>query len=199
MNKAAEPIQYQEESQGVISVQLYEAVECEQIVAELKALEGWAAAQVRDAKNADDYEVLIRPHVRSSSTLVTAEAEKFYRQFDARMNAKLKPLVKQHWRIDLANHSGTHVVRYGPADHYVPHQDTGPGLEDRYLSVVCYLNNDFSGGQTSFPGLNYAATPQSGKAIVFPSNYLHCSEPVTRGEKFVLVSWIRGPRPVNWI
>jgi predicted 2-oxoglutarate/Fe(II)-dependent dioxygenase YbiX len=194
MNGINYQIPYREESPGVISMKLYETAECEQIVAELKALEGWAAAQVRDAN-----EVLTRRDVRSSSTLLTAEAEKFYRQFDARMDAKLKPLVKQHWRIDLTNHSGTHLVRYGAADHYVPHQDTGPGLEDRYLSVVCYLNDDFSGGQTSFPGLNYVATPQSGKAIVFPSNYLHGSEPVTSGEKFVLVSWINGPRPVRWI
>ena len=199
MKSTTQQIRYREESPGVISMQLYEAAECEQIVAELKTLEGWAAAQVRDAKDAEDYEVLTRRDVRSSSMLLTAEAEKFYRQFDARMDAKLKPLVKQHWRIDLTHHSGTQLVRYGAADHYVPHLDTGPGLEDRYLSVVCYLNDDFSGGQTSFPGLNYVATPQSGKAIVFPSNYLHCSEPVTSGEKFVLVSWINGPRPVSWI
>ncbi len=199
MNSTTQQIRYREESPGVISMQLYETAECEQIVAELKTLEGWAAAQVRDAKDAEDYEVLTRRDVRSSSMLLTAEAEKFYRQFDARMDAKLKPLVKQHWRIDLTHHSGTHLVRYGAADHYVPHLDTGPGLEDRYLSVVCYLNDDFSGGQTSFPGLNYVATPHSGKAIVFPSNYLHCSEPVTSGEKFVLVSWINGPRPVSWI
>lgn len=199
MNTTAEQTQYQEEPQGVISVQLYEPAECRQIVAELKALDGWTAAQVRHAKNADDYEILTRPDVRSSSTLVTAAAEKFYLQFDERMDATLKPLIKQHWQIDLASHSGTHLLRYGPADHYVPHQDTGPGLEDRYFSVVCYLNDDFGGGRTSFPGLNYTATPQTGKAIVFPSNYLHCSEPVTGGEKFVLVSWVNGPSPVQWI
>ena len=109
------------------------------------------------------------------------------------------PLVNQHWQVNLANHSGTHILKYGPADHYVPHLDTGPGFEDRYFSVVCYLNDDFSGGLTSFPGLDYAATPETGKAIVFPSNYLHCSEPVISGEKIVMVSWINGPTPVKWI
>ena len=199
MNSTTQQIRYREESPGVISMQLYEAAECEQIVAELKTLEGWAAAQVRDAKDAEDYEVLTRRDVRSSSMLLTAEAEKFYRQFDARMDAKLKPLVKQHWRIDLTHHSGTHLVRYGAADHYVPHQDTGPGFEYRYLSVVCYLNDDFTGGQTSFPGFDYAAKPETGKAIIFPSDYLHCSEPVISGEKFVFVSWVKGPDPIKWI
>src|SRR5260370_17119035 len=171
MNSTTQKVRCGEGSGGVVWVQLDEMGECEEIGAELKTLEGWAAAQVRDAKDAEDYEVLTRRDVRSSSMLLTAEAEKFYRQFDARMDAKLKPLVKQHWRIDLTHHSGTHLVRYGAADHYWPHLDTGPGPEDRYLSVVCYLNDDFSGGQTSFPGLNYVAPHHSGKPIFFPSNY----------------------------
>src|SRR5260370_28461931 len=195
MNSTTQQIRYREESPGVISMQLYETAECEQIVAELKRTEGWAADKVRDAKNAEDYEVLTRRDVRSSSMLLTAEAEKFYRQFDARMDAKLKPLVKQHWRIDLTHHSGTHLVRYGAADHYVPHLDTGPGLEDRYLSVVCYLNDDFSGGQTPFPGLNYVAPHHSGKPIFFPSNYYNSREPVTSVETFFLVLWRNAPTP----
>lgn len=199
MNLAPKMIQYNEESRGVISVPLYAAAECKAIVEELKHLQGWKAALVRDAKDAVNYEVLTRPDVRSASTLVSVDAEPFHRQFDTRVDATLKPLIKQHWQVDLASHSGTHVLRYGPADHYVPHQDTGPGFEDRYLSVVCYLNDDFTGGQTSFPGLDYTAIPEAGKAIVFPSNYLHCSEPVTSGEKFVVVTWINGPTPVDWI
>ena len=192
-------IRYQEESPGVISVQLYDAAECSAIVGEIRNLPDWTAALVRDAQDAVNYEVLTRPDVRSARTLVSAEAVYVYRQFDARVDATLKPLVKQHWQLELPSHSGTHLLRYGPADHYVPHQDTGPGFEDRYFSIVCYLNDDFAGGHTSFPGLEFSATPEAGKAIVFPSNYLHCSEVVTRGEKFVLVSWINGPAPVNWI
>jgi predicted 2-oxoglutarate/Fe(II)-dependent dioxygenase YbiX len=61
------------------------------------------------------------------------------------------------------------------------------------------LNDDFTGGRTLFPTLNYATTPAAGQAIIFPSNYLHGSEPVSRGKKFVLVSWIDGPVPIKWI
>jgi prolyl 4-hydroxylase len=190
---------YREESPGVISVQLYSTVECHAIVEETRNLKGWTAALVRDAKDAVNYEVLARPDVRSATTVVSAEVEHIYRQFDERVETQLRPVVKQYWRLELACHSGTHLLRYGPADHYVPHQDTGPGFEDRYFSIVCYLNEEFEGGQTSFPGLDFSVTPVAGKAIVFPSNYLHCSEVVTRGEKFVLVSWINGPAPINWI
>jgi predicted 2-oxoglutarate/Fe(II)-dependent dioxygenase YbiX len=191
--------EYSEERPSLISVALYTAAESAAMVRELKRLQGWKPALVRHTQDAGNYEILTRPEVRSASTMVAPESAKFYREFDSRMNATLKPLIKHHWQLNLPKHSGTHILRYGPGDHYVPHHDTGPGLNDRYFSIVCYLNNDFTGGQTSFPGLNYSVAPESGKAIVFPSTYLHGSEPVTSGEKFVVVSWVKGPTPINWI
>jgi predicted 2-oxoglutarate/Fe(II)-dependent dioxygenase YbiX len=187
-------IQHREESHGVISVPIYNRAECKAVVEHLKQLSDWVAAEVRN-----ENESVTQPDVRSTRILYSDQAEELYRQFEVRMNLTLKPLVKQIWRISLANHSGTQILRYGPADHYVPHQDTGPGFEYRYLSVVCYLNDDFTGGQTAFPGLDYAAQPETGKAIIFPSDYLHCSEPVISGEKFVFVSWVKGPTPIKWI
>ena len=192
-------ISYREESRGVVSVCLYNRAECKVIVERVKEYTDWMAARVREARDSVNYESLTHPEVRSARILVSGGAEELYREFDGRMNSLLKPLIKEIWRIDLADHSCTQFLRYGPADHYVPHQDTGPGFEHRYFSVVCYLNDDFAGGQTAFPGLNYAATPEAGKAIVFPSSYLHGSEPMISGEKFVVVSWVKGPTPINWI
>lgn len=192
-------LSYREESSGVISVALYTTSECAAIVAELKHLKDWMPARIRKAQDVGHYDILTRPEVRSASTLVCQESERFYREFDTRMNATLKPLIQEHWDIALKNHSGTHILKYAPGDHYVPHLDTGPDLEHRYFSIVCYLNDDFCGGQTSFPGRDYCVAPETGKAIVFPSNYLHGSQPVKDGEKFVLVSWINGPPPVKWI
>src|SRR4051812_17531665 len=109
-------IQYKEESRGVISVPLYEQAECKAIVDEIKRYQGWTAALVRDAKDALNYEVLTRPDVRSASTLATVDAEKFHHQFEGRIDATLIPLVNRHWQVNLANHSGTHILKYGPAD-----------------------------------------------------------------------------------
>ncbi|MDX6614682.1 MAG: PKHD-type hydroxylase [Blastocatellia bacterium] len=192
-------LQYKEESPGLISTALYTAAQCAAIVGELRSLPNWVPALVREAQDADNYEIFRRSEVRSASTIVGPGSERIYQDFDARMNATLKPLIKHHWQIHLTKHSGTHILRYGPGDHYVSHLDTGPGFEDRYLSIVCYLNDDYVGGRTSFPGLDYAVLPQAGKAIVFPSNFLHGSEPLIEGEKFVVVSWVNGPTPVKWI
>jgi Rps23 Pro-64 3,4-dihydroxylase Tpa1-like proline 4-hydroxylase len=192
-------IEYRDESDGVISVSLFDVAQCRKIVDRVSKLEDWEPAQVRETDAAGHSESLLHPEVRSTSIFVSAQAEDVYRSFDFAMDEILKPLVKQVWKIDLTEHSGTQILKYGPADHYVPHQDSGPGLESRYLSVVCYLNDNFLGGETSFPGCDYTAKPQTGRAIIFPSHYLHGSVPVKSGEKFVIVSWLRGPVAIKWI
>jgi len=90
-------------------------------------------------------------------------------------------------------------VRYEPGNYYAAHTDTGMNLLDRYFTVLCYLNDDFEGGQTSFPTLLYSAAPRRGKAVVFPSTYVHRADPVTRGEKYVIVSWMMGAPPSRWL
>ncbi|MGA8311890.1 MAG: 2OG-Fe(II) oxygenase, partial [Terriglobales bacterium] len=95
---------------------------------------------------------------------------------------------------------GTEIVRYSPGGHYVPHKDANElELANRYFTVLCYLNDSFEEGKTSFTSLNFTAAPAAGKTLVFPSRYLHCAEPVTRGEKFVFITWLCGPPPIKWI
>jgi predicted 2-oxoglutarate/Fe(II)-dependent dioxygenase YbiX len=90
-------------------------------------------------------------------------------------------------------------VRYSPGDYYVAHSDVIPGDDYRYFTVLCYLNEEFEGGQTSFPVLGHRVTPRAGTAVVFPSSYLHRAEPVAGGEKYVIVTWLCGPPPVRWL
>lgn len=192
-------IRYRDESDGIISVSLFDAADCRKIVNRVSRLAHWEPAQVRETDAEGRSESFTHPEVRSTSIFVSEQAEDVYRSFDFAMGEILKPLVKKVWKIELTEHSGTQILKYGPADHYVPHQDSGPGFESRYLSVVCYLNDNFAGGETSFPGCAYTAKPETGRAIIFPSYYLHGSVPVIRGEKFVIVSWLRGPVAIKWI
>ena len=190
---------HKEESHGVVSLWLYEPAECKLIVEGLQKLDGWNAALIREAQEGENYNIVARSDVRSASTPNSPAVEKLYDEFEMKLDLLVKPLVLKLWELDLRNHSGTHLLKYEAADHYQPHRDTGLGFDARYFSVVCYLNADFTGGRTLFPTLNYAVTPEAGKAIIFPSNYLHSSEPVIEGRKFVLVSWIEGSAQVKWI
>jgi predicted 2-oxoglutarate/Fe(II)-dependent dioxygenase YbiX len=85
------------------------------------------------------------------------------------------------------------LVRYRPGGHYADHRDAplgGPVV--RTLSLVCFLNDDFSGGDLVFPEHNLTVRPQAGILVAFPPAYLHRAEPVTCGTKFAITAWYHG-------
>jgi hypothetical protein len=192
-------IPHTEEARGVLAVRLYEPGECHSIVERAEALGAWAVAQVRVREEGGRHHNLTNPASRTAGVLSSPSARTLYGDFDAKLDAIVKPLIKQFWGVSLGEHHGTQLIRYGPGGHYAAHADAGGDLVNRYFSVVCYLNEDFEGGHTSFPWLGYSAAPRRGSAIVFPSAYVHRACPVVSGEKFVLVSWVLGPVPVRWI
>ncbi|HEV7377822.1 MAG TPA: 2OG-Fe(II) oxygenase [Pyrinomonadaceae bacterium] len=191
-------IQYTEEIQGILAVELYQASACRSIVEQAKDVDAWAEAEVIEHVEGE-FNPATRPEARRASVLAPSVESEIRREFDLKMVSIVKPLVKEVWGVDLRQHSETHFVRYCPGNYYTPHSDTGLHRNDRYFTVVCYLNDDFEGGQTSFPQLYYRITPRCGKAVIFPATYLHCAEPVTSGEKYILVSWLTGPTPTRWI
>ncbi len=85
------------------------------------------------------------------------------------------------------------ILEYYPDQEYKFHHDISndPKSKEyhRQISVVVYLNNDFKGGRTLFPHMNYK--PDPGYALIFPSNwcYPHSGEKVTNGKKRVAVTW----------
>jgi len=101
------------------------------------------------------------------------------------------------------------VLAYAPGGEYRPHLDTIPGLANqRAVTVLTYLNDDFTGGATIFPDAGTAAgrdsgltiTPRTGDAIVFRvadgdgrplANARHAGAPVTQGVKYLCSRWIR--------
>ena len=191
-------VEYTEEIKGILALQLYDAAECRSIIEEARRAETWTDAKV-SARVAGGFNPAIRPEARSASVLALAAESGIRRAFDEKMEQVVKPLVKHIWRTDLRRHAETHFVRYASGNYYTPHTDTGMHRNDRYFTVVCYLNEDFEGGETSFPQLHHLIAPRPGKTVIFPSTYVHCAEPVASGEKYILVSWLTGPPPVQWI
>jgi len=189
---------YTEEIRGILSLQLYEAEVCRATMAYASQAGAWEQAEVVLLADDGRYRSVIRKERAASVFAPPAESE-VRRVFDARMDSLVKPLVKRVWGVEFATHSCAHFVRYAPGNYYQDHTDVT--LEDpyRYFSVVCYLNDDFEGGHTAFPGLNRVIAPRRGRAIIFPSTYVHRAEPVLRGEKYVMVSWLIGRQPIRWI
>ncbi len=81
-------------------------------------------------------------------------------------------------------------VRYGAGGGYVDHRDSPPtGVTSRVLSLVCYLNDDFTGGATTFAESGLRVQPQSGLVVAFAPHLLHAAEPVIAGTKYAITAW----------
>jgi prolyl 4-hydroxylase len=81
------------------------------------------------------------------------------------------------------------VYRYGPGERHGPHWDTVvelPGGVRSMLTLVFYLNDGFTGGDTDFIELDKRVSPQLGRALLFQHRVTHRASEVHAGEKFVL-------------
>lgn len=81
------------------------------------------------------------------------------------------------------------LYRYGPGERHGAHWDTVVELADgvhSLLTLVFYLNDDFTGGETEFPELRRTIAPRRGRALLFQHRVLHEASTVTAGEKLVL-------------
>jgi PKHD-type hydroxylase len=96
-------------------------------------------------------------------------------------------------------HDTVQVARYDADDQgfFRWHSDTTPNDLTRKISIVVPLSApaEFDGGALEFDenGAILSVPQQVGAPIMFPSWLLHRVTPVTRGRRYSLVAWIRGP------
>ena len=93
------------------------------------------------------------------------------------------------------------ILRYQPGQEYKPHEDAIPGLDNqRIMTMLVYLNDDFEGGETEFPKLGVTIRPKRGEGLLFHNvgasgepdhSVLHAGLPVTSGVKLLASRWIR--------
>ena len=102
------------------------------------------------------------------------------------------------WKFDITHANQCDYLKYDIDGHYHAHVDTFilPGqAECRKLTVLVFLNDDFEGGKLFIQnGHEKIYPPQSaGTCVVFPSFMLHGVEPVTKGIRRSIVTWLVGP------
>jgi len=104
------------------------------------------------------------------------------------------------------------MLHYGPGQEYFPHRDylppetlaaSQPEAGQRAVTLLCYLSEVESGGQTIFPKPNRLVTPSAGRAVAFwnlddegrpDPDTLHAGLPVQSGEKWLATLWLRERR-----
>lgn len=107
------------------------------------------------------------------------------------------------------------LVHYDPGQQYTPHHDfahpatNSEHQEQRFATLLLYLNEGMEGGETSFPrwvnaetGKPLEVVPEKGKAVLFYSILpdgnpddlsMHAAQPVKDGEKWLTNLWVWDP------
>ncbi len=113
--------------------------------------------------------------------------------------------------LRLETFEPANVLNYQVGQQYRPHYDyldpAAPALAEalrrqgqRTATFLAYLNDDYAGGETGFPRLEWDFKAKAGDALLFfnvdregrpVEKSLHTGLPPTDGEKWVLSQWIR--------
>lgn len=98
------------------------------------------------------------------------------------------------------------VLSYAPGQQYREHSDALPHVppaQQRVLTFLVYLDEDYEGGETAFPALGIEVKGRKGDGLLFRNasndgtpeqRAVHAGLPVIRGIKHVASRWIRAER-----
>lgn len=112
--------------------------------------------------------------------------------------------------LPVMHQEPTNVLHYQPGQEYKPHFDfLDPGevhfavelqrVGQRVATFLIYLNDDYEGGETAFPRLDWRFKGKAGDALAFwnvtegrpDPRTLHAGLAPTRGDKWLLSKWVR--------
>lgn len=81
------------------------------------------------------------------------------------------------------------ILKYEKSGFLPEHSDHG--ISSRTLSVVMYLNDNYVGGEISFPQVGVTIKPEAGSIVFFPSNFVftHQINEITEGVRYALPNW----------
>jgi len=123
---------------------------------------------------------------------------------------QIRPMLEAYFSVELGELEEPQFLRYRVADHFVAHQDGNTGLiydetRHRRVSIVVFLNErsaqytegTYDGGSLVLHGaypdiaLRDEVPCSPGNLAAFRSETTHEVLPITRGERFTIVSWFR--------
>jgi Rps23 Pro-64 3,4-dihydroxylase Tpa1-like proline 4-hydroxylase len=87
------------------------------------------------------------------------------------------------------------IIHYHPGGFFKPHRDSYPNSETsrRVLTLILYLNDNFTGGRTLFQELEHTETPAAGSCLIFHSRLVHSGEAIQSGSKIAVVGMLAKP------
>jgi predicted 2-oxoglutarate/Fe(II)-dependent dioxygenase YbiX len=103
------------------------------------------------------------------------------------------PEVKKAFHIDARHTDRFLIARYDETGGYFKrHRDnSAPAVSFRQFALSVNLNADYEGGHVLFPEYNsHRYRPGAGAGVVFSCSLLHEAAPVTKGRRYVLLTFL---------
>ena len=103
----------------------------------------------------------------------------------------------ERWKYDITHSNQAEFLMYDINGKYETHVDTFHQKSDetRKLTLLVFLNDDFEGGKFYIQNSHERFYPKQtkGTVLIFPSFMPHGVEPVTKGIRYSVVTWLAGP------
>lgn len=179
------PNSRQEIAPRIFAVRVFSLLEVIAIVGQADASGVWVRAVINANFDVD-------PTIRDAEILFEELHQPHARTYRERLDRVMADLAAA--AAPGSTLTEVQLVRYDPGGKYAEHRDgPTPGATTRTLSIVCYLNDTFEGGETTFTELGISVSPLAGVAIAFPPELMHRAEPVITGRKYVITAWYHAP------
>lgn len=131
------------------------------------------------------------PITEFAETTANPVAQQMHNQYRMILNATTPGYFRTFGIAERYWQCGYDLLKYSGGQEYKTHYDSGPAMR-RMVTSLCYLNDDYEGGELEFPNFNVKITPEPGMLVLFPSTfpYAHKAYPVTEGTKYTMVTWL---------
>ena len=163
----------------------------------------WTAAHVQEGDNPEgnvntktrDTSTISVPYSSTPLNNYSDLLSSFHTSLSNIFLEHLVPLEKsyqQHYGVPCMWHDSYQILKYGVGQKFVNHIDDHAD-HHRRVSTLYYLNDNYSGGEITFPRFGISFKPKANQMVIFPSNFVfnHSVLPVTEGVRYSVVSWLR--------
>ena len=135
----------------------------------------------------------------------------FFRLNETELITRLERRIAEVMNCPIQNGEELQILKYEIGEEYKPHFDylsAGHKVHlvkggQRISTLIMYLNDVVSGGETIFPEIGLSIVPKKGSAVYFEycnslgqvdPLTLHGGSPVIQGEKWIATKWMRQER-----
>lgn len=127
---------------------------------------------------------------------LTVADETLLRRLTGHVGRRVMPELRKAFAYRATRFEGFKIGCYDASDagFFDAHRDNlSPATAHRRFGLTLNLNADYEGGELVFPEYGTRRhRPAAGEALVFSGSHLHEVLPVTRGRRFVLLSFLYG-------